>query len=211
MTICASSGVEAAVIRLYRRHAQAWAAERGDRLIERAWLDRFGAKLPPGAAILDIGCGSGRPIARHLISQGHRITGIDAAPEMIALCRSAFAGEEWRVADMRELALGRRFAGLIAWDSFFHLGQPAQRGMFPVFAAHAAPGAALLFTSGPTAGTAIGSYRGEALHHASLDPAEYRALLAANGFRVVAHAVEDPDCGGHTVWLARFSHPDVGI
>ncbi len=60
-----------------------------------------------------------------------------------------------------------------------------------------------MFTSGPAYGEAIGSFAGERLYHASLDPAEYRALLAENGFAVVAHAVEDPGCGGHTVWLAQ--------
>ena len=61
-----------------------------------------------------------------------------------------------------------------------------------------------MFTSGPGHGVAIGSYRGEPLHHASLDGAEYRGLLEANGFGVVAHAVDDPACGGHTIWLARL-------
>ena len=104
---------------------------------------------------------------------------------------------------MRGLSLERRFDGLIAWDSFFHLCPDDQRGMFAVFAAHAAPGAALMFTSGPADGIAIGTFEGEPLYHASLDAGEYRALLGENGFDVVAHAVEDPSCGGHTVWLAR--------
>jgi hypothetical protein len=104
---------------------------------------------------------------------------------------------------MREMALGRRFDGLVAWDSFFHLGHDDQRAMFPRFAAHAAPGAALIFTSGPAHGVAIGAYAGEALFHASLDPTEYRALLAAAGFDVAAHVAQDPACGGRTVWLAR--------
>jgi hypothetical protein len=43
---------------------------------------------------------------------------------------------------------------------------------------------------------------GEPLYHASLDAAEYRRLLAEQGFVVQDHVVEDPDCGGHTVWLA---------
>ncbi len=63
--------------------------------------------------------------------------------------------------------------------------------------------AALMFTSGPSHGIALGCYAGETLFHASLDPAEYRALLAAQGFSVVAHVAEDPTCGGRTVWLAR--------
>ena len=61
-----------------------------------------------------------------------------------------------------------------------------------------------MFTGGPGHSVAIGSYRGEPLYHASLDGAEYRALLEANGFGVVAHVVNDPTCGGHTIWLARL-------
>jgi hypothetical protein len=74
--------------------------------------------------------------------------------------------------------------------------------MFPVLAGHARPGAPLLFTSGPAFGEAIGTLEGEPLYHASLGAGEYRGLLDHNGFDVVAHAAEDPDCGGHTVWLA---------
>jgi hypothetical protein len=75
--------------------------------------------------------------------------------------------------------------------------------MFPVFARHAAPGATLLFTSGPKAGESIGDLYGNALFHASLDPEEYRNLLSEAGFTVLRYRPEDPDCGGHTVWLAR--------
>ena len=75
--------------------------------------------------------------------------------------------------------------------------------MFPVFRAHAAPCAMLIFTSGPVYGKAIG-FEGEPLYHASLDSAEYRALLDENGFAVVAHTVEDWTCGRHTIWLAQL-------
>jgi hypothetical protein len=76
--------------------------------------------------------------------------------------------------------------------------------MFPIFKEHAAPLAALMFTSGPAHGETIGSFRGEPLYHASLDPAEYTSLLDENGFAVMAHAVEDPTCGFHTIWLAQL-------
>lgn len=195
----------AAIVQLYERHAATYDGLRGKALFERPWLDRFRALLKPGGSILDIGCGSGEPIARHLIAEGHAITGVDSAPAMIALCEARFPAHRWQVADMRRLALGRRFDGLIAWDSFFHLTPQDQRGMFPVFAEHAVPGAALMFTSGPSHGEAIGTFEGEPLYHGSLDPEEYRSLLAENGFAVAAHAVEDQNCGGHTIWLARRS------
>ena len=197
------------IIGLYRRHARAWAAARADRPgsrpMEAGWLDRFLGLLPlPRPAVLDLGCGSGEPMARYLVERGCDLTGVDSAPEMITLCEARLPGQTWLVGDMRSLSLGRAFDGVLAWDSFFHLPHDDQRRMFPVFRAHAAPGAALMFTSGPAHGVAVGAFEGEPLYHASLDGAEYRALLGANGFAVAAHAVEDPTSGGHTVWLARF-------
>ena len=191
------------IIDLYQRHALAWAGDRGSVLYEGAWLDRFLGLLPAGPRVLDIGCGSGQPIAAYLIDNGALVTGVDSSPAMLALCRARFPDGAWIAADMRALALGRRFDGILAWDSFFHLTPDAQRAMFPIFRGHAAARAALMFTSGPSLGEAIGSFRGEPLYHGSLDPAEYRSLLAANGFSVVAHVVEDPACGRHTIWLAQ--------
>jgi SAM-dependent methyltransferase len=188
---------------LYRRHAGVWAAARGTELGERGWIERFAGMLGPGATVLDIGCGSGQPIAVYLAGRGHPVAGVDGSPEMIALFRASLPDATAEVADMRSLSLGSRHGGLIAWDSLFHLAPDEQRLMFPVFSDHALPGAPLLFTSGPAAGESIGTLEGEPLYHASLDPAEYRQLLGRNGFDVVAHAAEDPECGGHTVWLAR--------
>ncbi|MEN5083130.1 class I SAM-dependent methyltransferase [Bosea sp. TWI1241] len=192
-----------AIVSLYARHAAAYDRQRGRKLMEMRWLDRFLSLLPAAPSVLDIGCGMGEPIARHLIARGCAVTGIDSSAPLIALCRERFPQQDWAVADMRTLSLGRRFDGLIAWDSFFHLKPEDQRRMFPLFRQHATEGAALLFTSGPAHGEAIGSFEGEPLYHASLDPAEYRALLAANDFAVAEHVVEDPACGGHTVWLAQ--------
>lgn len=194
----------AAIVDLYERHADDWDRDRRAEVgSEAGWLARFEALLPEGATVLDLGCGSGQPIARHLVARGFGVVGVDASASLIALCRQRLPEQAWIVADMRTLALGRRFDGLVAWDSFFHLAHDDQRAMFAVFAAHAAPGAPLLFTTGHYHGEAIGTFHGEPLYHASLAPAEYRRLLDDHGFDVVAHAAEDPDCGRHTVWLAR--------
>jgi trans-aconitate methyltransferase len=190
------------IIGLYRRHAQAFDRARRKTLFEKPWLDRFRAMLPDRPTVLSLGCGAGDPMERYLIGSGARMTGVDSSPEMIALCRDRFPGHEWIAADMRALVLPRTFNGLLAWDSFFHLTPEDQRAMFPMFADHATTGAALMFTSGPRAGVAMGAFHGEPLYHASLDPEEYRALLVPLGFEVVRHAAEDPHCGGHTIWLA---------
>jgi SAM-dependent methyltransferase len=191
------------IVDLYERHAREYDRDRGHSLgVERAWLDRFLLDVPAGGTVLDLGCGTGTPIASYLLHCGFNVVGVDASPTMIQMCRARFPEQEWVLQDMRALGLGRRFDAILAWDSFFHLGAEEQRAMFPRFAAHALPGAPLLFTSGPREGEAIGSYRGESLYHASLSPAEYRQLLLANGYAVRAYIAEDPECGEHTVWLA---------
>lgn len=191
------------VWRFYQRHAETYDRERGQSLMERPYLDSVTSHLRPGGAVLDLGCGTGEPIARYFIERGYDVTGVDAAPAMIALCRPRFPDATWIEADMRSLALERRFDAIIAWDSFFHLAQDEQRAMFPVFQRHITPNGVLLFTSGPRAGEANGHLYGEELFHASLAPDEYRTLLASCGFSVLRFAPEDPNCGGHTVWLAQ--------
>lgn len=191
------------IIGIYERRAREFDEIRSRVLFERAWLERFIALLPGKAAVLDLGCGHAEPIAAWLIAQGFSVTGVDTAPTLLALCRQRFPGHAWIESDMRGLALERNFAGIVAWDSFFHLPHDDQRAMFDVFRRHAAPGAALMFTSGPEHGEAVGDHAGEALYHASLAPEEYRRLLADAGFTVVAQKANDTDCTGHTVWLAQ--------
>lgn len=199
------------IIDLYERRAREYDRDRTRSLQERAWLDRFLALVREGGTILDVGCGVGEPIARHLIDRGFAVVGVDASPSMVDICRARLADAEWIVTDMRELNLRRRFDGVLAWDSFFHLGRDDQRAMFPRFASHARHGAPLMFTSGPADGEAVGSYHDEPLYHASLDPKEYSNLLATNGFTVRSHVAEDPECGGHTVWLATHEAVPGGV
>ncbi|GAB7067415.1 class I SAM-dependent methyltransferase [Mycolicibacterium hodleri] len=191
------------VIAVYQRYGSVWAKLRDEHLVERSWLDRFCDVLPVGGTVLDIGCGSGIPIARELIRRGVNVTGFDGSSTMLALFERNVPATPVHLGDMRELSLGRRFDGLLAWDSLFHLSPSDQRAMFPRFAAHAAPGAALMFTSGNSEGAAIGHLDGVPLYHGSLDPDGYLESLDANGFDVVDHVSKDPSCGSRTVWLAR--------
>ncbi len=191
------------VVDLYSRLACEFDADRTKSLFERPWLDAFVEHVPKAGTVLDLGCGSGEPIAGYLIAQGRRLTGVDASPGLVELCRRRFPEDEWLVADMRKLDLGRRFHGVIAWHSLIHLAPREQPGMLAVFARCLRPGGVLMFTSGSERGEIIGDWRGEALYHGSLSLAEYRAGLEAVGFDLLRQVSGDPACGGATVWLAR--------
>jgi len=191
------------ILNLYDTHADAFARLRSRHLMEKTWLDKFIDLLGTRGTVLDMGCGNGRPIAEYFIQQGYQITGIDGACAMLARAQEQFPEQRWLNRDMRQLALNETFDGLIAWDSFFHLTPDDQRQMFPVFARHSRPGSVLMFTSGTHNGVAMGEFEGEPLYHASLSPDEYRQRLAGNGFAVIDVVFEDPECGGHSVWLCQ--------
>lgn len=191
------------IIDLYSRRAGDWDADRGRGLEEKPWLDLFLEHVPSAGTVLDVGCGSGEPIGRYLIEQGRRLTGVDASPGAIDLCRTRFPDHDWIVADMRALDLGRTFDGLIAWHSSFHLTRDDQRALFARLARHVTPGGVLMFTSGDADDERIGQWRGEPLYHASLSTAEYRMRLEEAGFAVIRHVVGDYAKGGVTLWLCR--------
>ncbi|NNF24499.1 MAG: class I SAM-dependent methyltransferase [Rhodobacteraceae bacterium] len=196
------------ILPTYDRVAAAWDKARDRTLFERRYLDRFLSHVPgPGSGprrILDLGCGSGRPIASYLADRRAAVTGVDGSAEMIRLFKANVPAARAVHADMRGLDLGQRFDGILAWNSFFHLSPDDQRAMFAVFAAHAAPRAALMFTAHPRAGEPVGAVEGEPVYHASLDPPEYRALLQAEGFELRDYVPEAQDCRGHTIYLARL-------
>ncbi|MFJ7499389.1 class I SAM-dependent DNA methyltransferase [Serratia grimesii] len=191
------------IISLYEQHAETWKKLRPTDLFEQPWLDRFLSLVPVTGKLLDIGCGNGMPIAAYFSQRGFDVMGIDSSQSMIDACQKKFPHQQWRVIDMRTLALNDMFDGLIAWDSFFHLPRNDQRQMFKIFAAHAKSKAALMFTSGTSDGEAIGEFQGEPLYHSSLSPTEYQQLLHESGFDVVNMVFEDPECRGRTVWLAQ--------
>ncbi len=202
------SGMKAQdVIATYERVGPAWAKDRNRSLMEKAWLDRMLAAAPRHKGpvrILELGCGAGQPIGRYLVERGAVLTGVEPTESLSQLYAQNIPDATVIKEDMRGLELDQTYDAILAWNSFFHLSADDQRAMFATFAKHAAPRAALMFTSGHIAGEAIGQVGGEPIYHASLDPAEYRALLAQHGFDVLRYTPEDPDCGQHTIWLAQY-------
>ena len=192
------------IIEHYEKHAAAWDHDRqNSHWNDKVWHDRFIGRLRNGAKVLDLGCGPGRPIAEYMVERGLRVTGVDSSSAMIRFSRDRLPDQEWIVADMRQVALGRRFDGILAWDSFFHLDHDNQRRMFAIFADHASVGTVLMFNAGSQPGEGVGEYRGDALYHASLALAEYEALAARFGFHILEHATNDAQAGGRTVWLCQ--------
>ncbi len=90
-------------------------------LMESEYLNLIVNAIPPKSSILDLGCGTGEPIAQFFIEKGFKVTGVDGSQKMIELCRKRFPDERWIVSDMRDINLQQQFDAILAWHSFFHL------------------------------------------------------------------------------------------
>ena len=200
------------LVAVYARHALNFDHSRVGCSIESPYLQAVTQLAPPPGKVLDVGCGSGEPIARYFVEHGYQVTGVDAVSEMLDIARTRFPHMAWLQQDMRNLDLPEQFSIIVAWDSFFHLSPADQRGMFEKFRRHTVPRGMLVFTSGVTEGEAVGgNLFGDLLYHASLDTAEYAQLLDGAGYDVIDHSIEDPQCGGRTIWTARLRPGEVEL
>ncbi len=171
--------------------------------MEKSWLDRFLADLPESGNILDLGCGSGEPIAAYLIQQGFKLVGVDYAAAMIEIAERRFPDHTWLVQDLQQPIDGRKFNGVISWNGFFHLSPDEQRKALPMLANSVEAGGNMMLTIGDVPGEVTGTVAGEKVYHASLDPTEYHTVLSQTGFSEIEFQAQDPECGYHSILLAK--------
>ena len=97
-----------------------WAAAVQPPLRER-YLAELVASLPPKAHLLELGCGSGDPIAA-LAADYFTYAGIDVSDRMIARAAERVPAATFRVADMRALEIeDQSLDAVIAFHSIIHL------------------------------------------------------------------------------------------
>lgn len=143
----------------------------------RGWA---GKSLPPGADILDVGCGSGVPIAEGLIADGFAVWGVDASPRLVAAFEARFPGVPVACEAAQESAFfARAFDGVIAVGLVFLLAEEDQRRVIARMAAALKPGGRLLFSAPLERCEWKDSLTGR--RSVSLGRAAYGELLAAAG------------------------------
>ena len=165
-----------------------------------AQLDAFMATLPPGARVLDLGCGPGQD-SRALVQAGFGVLAMDASPEMIRQA-AMHPGVETRLGTFADLSDTAAFEGV--WASFSLLHAP--RAEFP---AHLSAIRRSLKPGGLLAlSMKIGQGEGRdrlGRFYAWYSEAELAALLTAAEFRV-SHVHH-----GHSTGMAGTHDPFVTI
>ena len=70
-------------------------------LVDRA-VQELVKRLPPASRVLDIGSGTGWPVAADLTAAGHQVTGLDVSPRMVEIAREKVPDATFVHVDVRE-------------------------------------------------------------------------------------------------------------
>jgi SAM-dependent methyltransferase len=88
-------------------------------------------RLPRSAAILDIGCGSGVPIAQALVNDGFSVWGVDASPSLISAYQLNLPNMPAVCEPAQDSSFfDRNFVGVVSIGLIFLLGEQDQRRLF---------------------------------------------------------------------------------
>ncbi|HEY0970333.1 MAG TPA: class I SAM-dependent methyltransferase [Gemmatimonadales bacterium] len=173
--------------RSYDRIAHRWSEARTTlRARERQLLDTLLAGLPVPASVLDVGCGTGRPIAELVIATGHRVTGIDQSEGQLRFARERFLQATWVRARIEDCAFDGPHDAVICWDSLFHVARASHRGVLAAIHACLVPGGRLMLTVGGSAHPPFtDTMFDEQFFYDSFPPEEVLAMMGGIGYDVV--------------------------
>ena len=169
----------------YNRCAMDYARQR--RTTAEAELYLVTERLAPNSKILDVGCGAGIPVARHL-ARMFSLTGIDISSNMIALAKENVPTAKFAIADAMETEFPAcSFDAIVSFYAIFHIPRQEHLNLFRRFAHWLRPGGLLLFTvarkdDGP--GYTEDDFCGGTMYWSNFGPSTYKKFLTETGFQI---------------------------
>jgi 2-polyprenyl-3-methyl-5-hydroxy-6-metoxy-1,4-benzoquinol methylase len=87
--------------------------------------------LPAKSTVLDIGCGSGIPIAKQISDRGFHVHGVDRSEKLLAQAKrnvpnASFERAEIEELDLQEFSRNLPLGGIVCWDALFHIPRDLQ-------------------------------------------------------------------------------------
>ena len=168
----------------YNKIVEQWAKARKQGILSELVVS-FSSKIKPNGNVLDIGCGTGYPIAKYLSDCSFSVTGIDVASKMLNKALELnLKNTEFHLCDFYDFTPEVKYDGVIAFDSFFHFPVERQNEIYETVASWMNEGAYLLFTHGNEASVKSGIMFQEPFYYSSLKTSDVHNLLYLAGFEI---------------------------
>lgn len=164
---------------------------------ERDYLDTLLSGLPAQARVIDLGCGTGRPMAEYVIGKGHRVMGVDQSAALLERARSRFPGEHWILSSIEAYPFDGRFDAAILWDSLFHIARVRHEPILRSVTAMLPAGGRLMLTVGGSDHPSFtDTMFGQEFFYDSNTPEQTEKLLRDRGCRLlIAEFMNLPTAG----------------
>ncbi len=171
----------------YNAIATAWDASRCSFYgREREYVDTLLEGLPVPSEILDLGCGTGRPIDEYIVSKGHRVTGVDQAEALLDLARSRYPTATWINDTIESFAAAEPVHAIVCWDALFHISRAEHERILTRFARMLLPGGRMMLTVGGSDHPAFtDAMHGRMFFYDSHPPDKVLSILASLGFQLI--------------------------
>jgi ubiquinone/menaquinone biosynthesis C-methylase UbiE len=192
----------------YNRIADRYLQERTRDSEDIRLLDDLMHRLPPGAAVLDAGCGAGVPVAQ-ILSQKFHVTGVDFSESQIELAMQHVPNAQFICEDMTRLNFpDATFDAISSYYAIIHIPREEHQVLFVNFHRMLKPfGIALLCLGMESIGDDIDeNFLGTRMYWSHFDSETYLQMLKETGFSVIwSRRVADATCegGGHLFVLAQ--------
>ncbi len=172
---------------------------------ERRYLALLLENLAPGATVLDLGCGTGTPVAAAILAEGHRVLGVDQAAAMLAHARREFPKQRWIEARLENYACAEPYQGALLWDSLFHLERRWHGPVLARVVAGLPAGGRLMLTAGGSGSDAfVDTMFEQPFFYDSHPPEVLRGLLLEQGVRILVDEFMDLPDGGRNRGRCAF-------
>jgi len=166
----------------------------------RRWLTRLLEQLHSGAAVLDLGCGSGDP-AVLAVACHHQVTGVDSPATQITLARQNVPTGTFLHADAGSVAFPpNTFDAVVCFYTLEHLPRAEHATVLARIAQWLRPnGFFLLSIEAGEYADMIGEWLGVPMFLSCFDPDTTQRLIVAAGLTVLERAIETQTEQGQAV------------
>ncbi len=147
--------------------------------------------LKKGSTVVDLGCGTGLPLATALTSMGLRVIGVDSSSRMINAFKNNLPNAKTKLIKLQDYTFPKtKISGVLCWGCLFHLSPDDQIKVIRNVFSSVTCGGRFLFTSAKEKDCRTGEMDGVTFEYYSLGSEKYNEIARNAGWRLM-HESED--------------------